>query len=110
RGAAQAGAQGDRLLRRARAPRGQGRGVLAVPLRARSGRVQLRLVVRLLPAGVPAAGPGDDDLPPAGRRLRGRKLERPCFASTPTTSTSRGRSTWPPTASAGCTPTRSSAR
>ena len=45
-----------------------------------TGRVQLRLDVRLLPAGLQPPGPGDDDLPPAGRSVRAA-LTRPYAAS-----------------------------
>ena len=42
---------------------------------ARAGRLQLRLVLRLLPAGLPPAGADDADLPPARRAVR-RGLRR----------------------------------
>ena len=66
--AARRGPAGDRLLRRARAPR-RGRGPLQpLPRRRAAAAVQLRLVVRLLPARVRAPGPADRRAPPARRR------------------------------------------
>ena len=66
-----------------------------VPRRREAGRVQLRLVVRLLPARLRAARAGDDDLPAARRRMRARRRglmaqsaildSQACSAPTPTT-------------------------
>ncbi len=44
-----------------------------VPRRREAGAVQLRLVVRLLPAGLRAARSGDDDLPAARWQMRARR-------------------------------------
>ncbi len=49
---------------------------LAVRARAGSGRVQLRLELRLLPARLRPARPADDDLPPARRALPRRMTAR----------------------------------
>ena len=46
-----------------------------IPRRGAAGAVQLRLVVRLLPARLRAPGPADEGLSPAPRRLRPREAD-----------------------------------
>ncbi len=64
------GAGGDRLLPRAGAPRRSRLPGIPVRAGARSGRVRLRLELRLLPARLRPSGAGYDGLPAAGRALR----------------------------------------
>src|SRR6185437_13817914 len=64
------GAAGDRLLPHA-ARTGRSRvPLIAIRARRRCGAVRLRLELRLLPARLHPAGPGDDDLPAARRSVR----------------------------------------
>ena len=65
------GAARDRLLPGARAPRRARARGHPVPSRPGPGGVQLRLELRLLPAGVRASGPDGGDLPAARAACRG---------------------------------------
>ncbi len=73
---------GDRLLPGARRAGRSRLPRLALRARARPGRVQLRLELRLLPARLRAARPADDGLPAARRALRGaeRSARAPAIA------------------------------
>ena len=64
RGAAADRAAGDRLLPRARAALDARLRGVALPQGRQAGEVQLRLDLRLLPAGLRASRAGDADLPP----------------------------------------------
>ncbi len=65
----------DRLLPRARAPGRSRLPRLAVLPREGSGRVQLRLDLRLLPARLSPPGSGNDRVPVAWREVRAEELE-----------------------------------